>query len=399
MAGVGYTPGWSYIARALSASPRLIQQQPTVMPVLTAENQPDFPKAVERWGKRVGDATLGARSSPFANGTMIASQAFTNGVPVTIPHRLGTAALSSMWSASYNGSPNATVRFDAQNVYVTPGADFTADLWIMPVALAPTGPYGPPSSIVGPTGPTGATGAAAGLYDPYGSRPAAGTSGRLYYPSDPGPIPFLDTGSVWDALIDGVAYPQVPAAANWSNLGAVATFADSLGTILVTPSTVSDTFINYTPGLGGNTTLTASLGQSVRVGGSGNPGFGIAIRNSSVTGGNVGYVRFAYYLASDLTLHCQVQRFTGAGVPATPGAVSIDAGGIPPESRFQWQRLIWDSGTGTVTFQVGNNGIDWVTFNSQTPFQANPTIQIGIVPMTVASAGDNIPRVYSWGLS
>ena len=67
---------------------------------------------------------------------------------------------------------------------------------------------------------------------------------------------------------------------------------------------------------------------------------------------------------------------------------------MPPQGSLFWQRLVWTSGTGTVTFWSSNNGIDWVQVNSQTPFQATPTIQVGVIPMT-SSAGQDICRVQS----
>jgi hypothetical protein len=49
-------------------------------------------------------------------------------------------------------------------------------------------------------------------YAAYGSRPAAGTAGRLYYPSD-GFVPYIDDGAAWRPLVDG-AIGKEPAPGN-----------------------------------------------------------------------------------------------------------------------------------------------------------------------------------------
>jgi hypothetical protein len=227
----------------------------------------------------------------------------------------------------------------------------------------------------------------------------------VFIPSDPGPVGFVDSGSAWLALLDQQAAPQVPAASGWTNQGSVGTFADSLGTLLVTPSTVSDTFISLNAWGALNTTFTVALGQSVNYGGatSADPGFGIAIRNTAVTSTNNGYIRFAHYYntgGGTCATVVQVQRFTGSGIPATSQSPSLVITGTPPLSRWQWMQLVWNSGANTVTFNVSQNGIDWVTvYVFTSAFQATPTIQVGVVPMAIGAAGQNICRVYSASIS
>lgn len=86
----------------------------------------------------------------------------------------------------------------------------------------------------GATGATGATGAAgptSALYGTYASRPAAGTSGRIYTCSD-GPTQFIDDGSNWRPLIKGAIGKQIPAMASWtSTYGASITYTDAQGTV------------------------------------------------------------------------------------------------------------------------------------------------------------------------
>jgi hypothetical protein len=247
---------------------------------------------------------------------------------------------------------------------------------------------------------TNPIGSAGSYFLPYSSRPAPGTPGSLFFPNDPGPIGFLDSGSAWLALLDQTPVAQVPAAANWTNLGSVGTFADSVGTLLVTPSTVSDTLITFDGWGPTDTTFTVALGQSVNFGGgtSSDPGFGIAIRNAAVSGANNGYIRFAYYYSTGggtSATVLQVQRFTGAGVPGTPQSPSLVLSGVTPMSKFQWMRLVWNGGANSVTFEISQNGIDWVpVYTFASAFEAGPTIQVAIAPL-VMGAGENICRVYS----
>lgn len=242
-------------------------------------------------------------------------------------------------------------------------------------------------------------------YGSYASRPAAGNIGAVYILSDPGPIGFLDNGTAWDALIDNTAYPQVPAASNWTNLGSVGAFADSLGTLLCTPSTVTDTLIAFNGWGSGNTTFSTALGQSVNYGGATaeDPGFGIVIRNSAVTGSNNGYIRFAFYYSTGggtCSPVLQVQRFTGSGVPATAQAPSLAISGTPPLGKYQWMQLVWNAGANSVMFNVSQNGIDWVpVYTFTTAFEASPTIQVGIALLSVGTAGTNICRAYAMSYS
>jgi hypothetical protein len=199
----------------------------------------------------------------------------------------------------------------------------------------------------------------------------------------------------WSGGLFGSLTPP-PLAANWTNLGSQGTIANSGNTLLVTPGTSQDTIFSYNGWTTSNTTLTVATSQSTALGGSGNPGFGIVIRNSAVTSTNVGYVRFVYYNASDDVLHLQIQEFTGSGVPGSAGSVILDVGGVPPQSSLFWQQFIWNPTTGVVTLWTSNNGVDWVQVGSITPFQTSPApvIQVGIIPMSAAS-GQNIPRLQS----
>jgi hypothetical protein len=203
-----------------------------------------------------------------------------------------------------------------------------------------------------------------------------------------------------DVSVAGLQFSAPPLAANWTNLGSTSTLVDDsavgVPTLLVTPGT-SDSIWKYNGWVSGtNTTWTVASQQSAAIGAGGNPGFGIVIRNSAVTSSNVGYVRMVFYFAGGTTLHLQIQGFTGSSVPGSAGTVYLDASGVPPLNGYLWERLIYNNGSGLITYQLSANGDDWVTSLTQTPFQVSPApvIQVGVEPMSQASTLD-ICRVYS----
>lgn len=82
-------------------------------------------------------------------------------------------------------------------------------------------------------------------YGLYASRPAAGTAGKMYIPSD-GWVPFVDDGANWRPYLNGRVGMQPPAAAGWTIVNAAGgTLADDHGTLLYTaPSLNNNTSSN-----------------------------------------------------------------------------------------------------------------------------------------------------------
>jgi hypothetical protein len=67
---------------------------------------------------------------------------------------------------------------------------------------------------------------------PYVQRPAAGTTGATYYPTD-GPISFIDDGAAWLPLLPGAGLgKEPPPVASWSQQMGAGSATDSAGTIL-----------------------------------------------------------------------------------------------------------------------------------------------------------------------
>jgi hypothetical protein len=80
----------------------------------------------------------------------------------------------------------------------------------------------------------------------YASRPAAGTAGATYRPSDSW-TGFVDDGAAWRPLIQGVAGVQPPAASTFTALNASATSAltDDNGSLIASDDTLNNTLPNY----------------------------------------------------------------------------------------------------------------------------------------------------------
>lgn len=125
-------------------------------------------------------------------------------------------------------------------------------------ATGATGAAGPQGiqGIQGETGPTGATGAAGSTgatgatgpqgepgagggggtgYGTFASKPSAGTAGALYTPSD-GMSQWVDDGTVWRPIVQGIVGNAPPAAASWTKQdynSAVGTLVDAGGGVVL----------------------------------------------------------------------------------------------------------------------------------------------------------------------
>lgn len=231
----------------------------------------------------------------------------------------------------------------------------------------------------------------------YSNRPSAGTSGRIYFPNDPGPVPFFDNGTAWQPIVTNVLSTQVPAAVNWSLFSGTSTLVNSFGTLLVTPST-ADELWQYTGTLNTSFTVVTALSQLWKPGVSDNPGFGVFVRNSGVTSSNVGYVRCAVYNATGV-ITTQVQEFTGSGTPGSASTVLFTGNAAAFDVSTYWYKTNWNNSTSTVTFSISNNGIDYYQLYSGTPFQSSPgPMQFGLIPMG-SSASENLCRLLSMATS
>lgn len=236
------------------------------------------------------------------------------------------------------------------------------------------------------------------LVSSYASRGSAGLGGRVFYATDPSPVPFFDNGSSWQPIVNGILGTQPPAASNWSLFSGTSTLVDSLGTLLITPST-ADELWRYTGTLNSSFTVITALSQTWKPGATDGPGLGVFVRNSSVTASNVGYVRSAIYATSSATsITVQVQNFTGSGTPGTPSTVNFTATAPSFNVGTYWIKTNWNNATSTLTFSFSNNGVDYYQAYSGTPFQASPTIQFGLLPMASAS-GENLCRLLSMSTS
>ena len=79
------------------------------------------------------------------------------------------------------------------------------------------------------------------IINTFANRPSAGTSGRIFLPSD-GAVQFVDDGSEWKPYINGRLGKQPPLVSGFTQIlgnGKATTFTDQAGTILATWSNTS----------------------------------------------------------------------------------------------------------------------------------------------------------------
>ena len=86
-------------------------------------------------------------------------------------------------------------------------------------------------AIITPDG-GGAGGGAGVTVGAYATRPAAGTSGRLFYPTD-GPIAFADDGSAWRPILQRQLLGTQPPLATFGFSGSFVKIGGNLGTSLL----------------------------------------------------------------------------------------------------------------------------------------------------------------------
>lgn len=229
--------------------------------------------------------------------------------------------------------------------------------------------------------------AAAGV-GAFSSRPSAGNTGALYYPTD-GPLQFVDDGSAWrPVLLGGALGTQPPAAAGWTKRGASSqTLTDSLGTLLITSHSGADECWTIAS-LGSTYTVTMAFTLQPNSGAGGSESLvGIALRNSA--DGKL-YRYSAYYSTGAWTL--QLQNFTVIGTPSG-GAVNSEtiSTRMPVGGQF-FIRAVQDSTN--LTYYYTLNGIDWHQWYQHAKASFTTPNQGGIY--SNKDAGSSAHRVISW---
>ncbi len=198
-------------------------------------------------------------------------------------------------------------------------------------------------------------GGGSNLYGPYGSRPASGTAGRVYFTND-GPVSFVDTGSAWRPWLPGFPGSEVAP----SNVNPFT----SVGATLVgtTVGTVGGCVTMTAPEAGGSHSFQGN--EVVLPGGSGCQAFLVA-QGSNV--GSVGvYVREhvsgkILMIGIDWNSTVQnwvVQYFNGfsAGSGSAVLAGDFPSSGIrqPIGVRIRNDGVLWN-------FEYSRDGVSWVT--------------------------------------
>ena len=93
---------------------------------------PEIVRQVNLLDQAAADATIGARSMPFCGPlTYFVSYSFTNNVPATLVHRLGTTNVR-VWLGHQSDYGQVKVKsVDTNFVTVLPNASFTADVMFL----------------------------------------------------------------------------------------------------------------------------------------------------------------------------------------------------------------------------------------------------------------------------
>lgn len=212
-------------------------------------------------------------------------------------------------------------------------------------------------------------------YGTYANRPAAGNIGCRYIASD-GRVEFVDDGSVWRPLISGVPGTQPGLVASFTTLGASWTFADQTGGIVATSATNARLSALVVAKPAAVTTVAhvrwAANGSSAATS---PPGIGIAVRDSA--GGKLTtYFFYVETVAGPPTLFSEVDHWTNlttasATAKAQTAVLGYNNGGL-------WLRFR-DDGATTHFFDYSSNGVDWVTWfsESRTAFVPSGGNQVG----------------------
>lgn len=273
-------------------------------------------------------------------------------------------------------------------------------------ATGPTGPSGSngsngatgPTGPAGATGPTGPAGSGGTLYDAYGNRPAAGTSGRIFIPSDAdNSLDWIDTGSVWRPRISGHALmTQVPAASNFAKVkSSGSTLVDRLGTLrLTTQSTQQTDWWRYTGAIVTTFDLIVAMRVQWLIGnGSGHNTYA-GIVCGDVTADK--YVRCGVFqtpLAGGITWN--FQYFTGTTSGTVKASVGSVEGIFGTNSGVMWMRMQRDGSQ--LRAMVSVDGHTWNQLYAESrDLHVTPTV-VGIA--APHNDQSTIYDVLSWSLT
>lgn len=255
---------------------------------------------------------------------------------------------------------------------------------------------------------TVAGGAGGSLYGPFGSRPGSAATGTQYVPSD-GPVTFIFDGTVWRPIISGSSLVPPPAASGWSTASGGTsgstngTISDAEGTLLLTPNDRDTLFFPPSPtGVEFRAVFDQSVNPAWTDFSGANPGFGIVVYNTAVTGTHKAYWRFGNYYDSAGVQHVQIQQFTGTAFPYGAGASPVDKTGTPPlGGKYQYLRAVFNSpSAGNLSFFISANGIDWALVHTETtPFEDTPvSLKFGVTALS-ANPLVSLARVYSMAIA
>jgi hypothetical protein len=194
----------------------------------------------------------------------------------------------------------------------------------------------------------------------YASRPAAGTAGRIYYTTD-GAIAYMDNGSSWQPIIDGVLGTQPPANSSWTQVAFATgtTSADSHGAVVLTNGSMGVEQIQnlQVSGVAPGTayTLTAELKSFIwTVSNNTNSNIGIGISDGTKY----------YILQSFHTGLINVAEYTNS----TTFNSAVASGFTVYDGRVHLWLRIQNVPVSTHRFwQTSANGIDWYTLFTESP--------------------------------
>jgi hypothetical protein len=188
-------------------------------------------------------------------------------------------------------------------------------------------------------------------FDAGADKPAAGTAGKLFIPSD-GIIPQVDSGSAWQGLLPGLLTVP-PAVANWTVVNAPTTVADIPG---------GGIYVYAAPAAGdGNHLLVRSLSPpyTVTCGFLTVPFLVNFVRTGMVIYDSVSGKLIQYCLASNGGQVIRVTRYNST-TSYNADSTTISVGAMPP---VIWMRIA-DTGTSR-SYQMSPDGLNFFTIASE----------------------------------
>ncbi len=269
-----------------------------------------------------------------------------------------------------------------------------------PTGTGPTGPtgtMGATGTAGGPTGPTGATGPTGGggagggtESTSYATRPTAGSTGRLFLPTDGYQIE-RDTGSLWTPWgpIFPLTNPPAASGFSWDNQD-TCSLVDDKGGLLLTVDAASDhsgPHVAYMTAPSVPYTLT--VGFLMRMFSPANTAWlGVCWRESS--SGKI--VTFSPFGSQDQSMAVVVHKWnnSGSSSAAYTGSQAVSAFQCP----MAWVRLVDDNSNRIC--QVSPDGRNWITVHSVGRTDFLTADQVGLFGYFQNAAGTGLMKVISW---